>query len=153
MKQLYLDKTESEMCVSVFVKDAEVIPAGATISSMSVKDKNAEYQRYAEEYDIHFIFDDGIPQVRFYTVPQVDIVATDSDGGFIGMVGQHFDLRSDAPVCYIDRGRKCYLIASRGREFVERAPVWKHNLTEYDGVRFYSSKKDAEKENEFVETK
>lgn len=42
---------------------------------MDVTDKNQEYQRYAKDYDIQFIFDDNIPNIEFYTVPQVDVMA------------------------------------------------------------------------------
>ena len=55
MKKLYLDETQAHECMSIFIKDAEIIHAGTTIYSMSVKDKNAEYERYANEYDIHFV--------------------------------------------------------------------------------------------------
>lgn len=51
---------------------------GTTLYPMSVKDKNTEYQRYADTYDLKFIFDDDIPQIDFYTVPRVDIFAKDS---------------------------------------------------------------------------
>ena len=81
MKKLYLDAA-SNGCTAVYVKDAEVVPAGTTISSMPVKMKNREYQKYAEEYDICFIFDDHIPALPFYTVPWVDLMATDSRGGY-----------------------------------------------------------------------
>ena len=150
MKKLYLDVTEMKTCTSVSVKDAEVIRAGTTIYSMPVKDKSDEYQRFAQEYDIHFIFDDNIPQIGFYTVPQVDIMATDSDGGYIGTIGQQCDLESDAPICYIDSNRNCYLIAENGKEFLENAAVWKNCLKAYESIVFYNSKADAEKELEFV---
>lgn len=111
MKKIYLDMTQATMCIGAFVADAEVIPAGAVVSSMSVKHKNSEYERYAREYDIHFIFDDKVPAVDFYTIPMVEIIATDSAGGYIGSVGQATDLQKEIPICYIDRDKNCYLIA------------------------------------------
>ncbi|WP_245975473.1 hypothetical protein [Oceanobacillus chungangensis] len=74
---------------------------------MSVYHKNEEYQKYANDYDIQFIFDDDIPHLEFNTVPYVDIMAIDSNGGFIGTVGQQCDLESDAPICYINRDLEC----------------------------------------------
>ncbi len=53
MKKVYLDTTQANRCLSIFVNDAEVILAGTPINTMSVKYKNNEYQRLAEEYDIH----------------------------------------------------------------------------------------------------
>ena len=51
MKKRYLDAAAAG-CTAVFVKDAEVIPAGTTVHAMSAKHKNSEYQRFAEEYGI-----------------------------------------------------------------------------------------------------
>ena len=53
MKKLYLDRTQLTSCTAVFVSDAQVIDAGATVNAMSVKDKDKEYERFAREYDIH----------------------------------------------------------------------------------------------------
>lgn len=151
MRKLYLDMTAIKGgCVGVMVSGAQVIPAGATVNAMPVRDKNAEYQRYAQEYDIHFIFDDDIPTVAFYTVPQVDIVARDSAGGFIGAIGQHFDLESDTPVCYINNLWECFLIAETAKAFLRVAPFWKQQLRPYDRVVFYSSRAKAEETLEFV---
>lgn len=152
MKKLYLDETQAHECMSLFIKDAEIIHAGTTIYSMSVKEKNEEYERYADEYDIHFIFDDDIPHIDFYTVPQVDIMATDSQGGFIGTIGQMTDFESDAQICYIDNDRKCFLIAENAKDFLKCAPMWKSSLKEYNGVTFYNSKSDAEKAVEFIDS-
>lgn len=151
MKKVYLDVTQLNGPTSIWMKNTEIVRAGTTVYSMQVKDKNAEYQRYADEYDIHFIFDDNIPQIDFYTIPQVDIVATDSEGGYIGSVGKMFSLESDASICYIDKGHNCYLIADSGKEFINNAREWKVNLMPYDKVRFFLSKEDAQKEYEFLD--
>ena len=151
MKKLYLDENEAHDCMSIFIKDAEIIRAGTTIYAMSVKDKNTEYERYAKEYDIHFIFDDDIPPIDFYTIPQVDIMAIDSQGGFIGTIGQMTDFESDAQICYIDNDHNCYLIAENAKDFFKYAPMWKSRLKEYNGVMFYNSISDAKKAVEFVD--
>ena len=151
MKKVYLDQTQVHECMAIFMKDVEIIHAGTTVYPMPVKDKNAEYERFADEYDIHFIFDDDIPQIDFYTIPQVDIMATDSQGGFIGTIGQMTDLKSDAQICYIDNERNCYLIVEKSTDFLKCAPMWKKCLTEYNGVTFYNSKLEAEKDVEFLD--
>lgn len=65
MKKRYLDLTNQADCISIFVKDTQIIPAGTTLSSMPVRHKNAEYDRYARDYDIHFLFEDHLPQPIF----------------------------------------------------------------------------------------
>lgn len=153
MKKLYVDQTKNDGCVGYFVKGAELIPAGTTVSSMPVREKNDEYRRYAEEYDIHFIFDDHVPVIDFYTVPWVDIMAEDSDGGLIGMIGQNCDLESGAPVCYISRDRRCYQIAENGAAFLEKVREWKNHMTVCNEVVFYPSRKDAGRKLEFFAVK
>ena len=151
MKKVYLDQTQAHECMSIYMKDVEIIHAGTTIYSMPIKDKNAEYERFADEYDIHFIFDDDIPHIDFYTIPQVDIMAIDSQGGFIGTIGQMSDLKSDAQICYIDNRHNCYLIVEKSKDFLKYAPMWKNCLKEYNGVTFYNSKSEAEKDVEFLD--
>lgn len=151
MKKVFLDQTEATMCVGVAVNDAEVILAGATIYAMPVKDKNSEYQRYADEYDIHFIFEDNIPVLGFYTIPQVDIFAVDSQGGYIGSLGQMVDLEGEAPICYIDRNHNCFLSANNGKEFLQSVKQWKTNLIPCTEVEFYASKEEAKNKYEFLE--
>ena len=34
MRKVYLDMTQANMCIGVYVRDAEVIPAGTTINAM-----------------------------------------------------------------------------------------------------------------------
>ncbi len=150
MKKVFFDKTENTGCIGIFIRGAKVIPAGTTVYSMSVKDKSAEYQKYADEYDIHFIFDDKLPVIDFYTIPQIDIFATDSVGGFFGTVGQTTDIDANAPICYIDREHKCFMIADNGRSFINSAADWRKNKTPDEKVMFFASRPEAEKRYEFV---
>ena len=150
MNKVYLDVTKRENCPAIFIEDTEVIKSGTTIYHMNSNDKNEIYQQYADEYDIHFIFDDSIPKVSFYTVPQVDVFATDREGGLIGTVGSMTDLQSNLPICYINKNRECFLIATSGKEFLETTTNWKNNLKPYNEVIFYESKLEAEKELRFI---
>jgi hypothetical protein len=153
MRKVYLDTTQSSMCISVYVKDAEVVLAGTTINSVSVREKkkNSEYQRFADEYDIHFIFDDNVPKLDFYTIPMVDIFATDSEGGYIGSLGQVTDLQENILICYIDKDKKCYLIADNGNDFIANASNWKSNMTEYTDIEFFNSLSTAQEKYEFLD--
>ena len=150
MNKVYLDVTKRENCAAIFIEDTEVIKSGTTIYHMNSNDKNETYQQYADEYDIHFIFDDNIIKLSFYTVPQVDVFATDSEGGLIGTVGSFTDLQSDLPICYINKNKECFLIANSGKEFLETTKSWKNNLKPYNEVIFYESKLEAEKELRFI---
>jgi hypothetical protein len=153
MRKVYLDTTQSSMCISVYVKDAEVVLAGTTINSVSVREKkkNSEYQRFADEYDIHFIFDDNVPKLDFYTIPMVDIFATDSEGGYIGSLGQVTDLQENILICYIDKDKKCYLITDNGNDFIANASNWKSNMTEYTDIEFFNSLSTAQEKYEFLD--
>lgn len=153
MNKVYVDVTELNKCVCLFIEDTEVIKAGSTVYPMSSNEKNEIYQQYADNYDIHFIFDDNIPKLSFYTVPQVDVFATDSEGGLIGTVGSITDLESNSPICYINKNKKCFLIANDFKNFLERTDNWKNHLEPYNEIIFYSSKLKAEKELEFINLK
>ena len=153
VRKVFLDRTENKGPISVFIKDAEVISAGTTIYSMSVKSRNDEYQRYADEYDMRFIFDDDIPEISFYAVPQIDIFARDSKGGFWGTLGSMSDFEEKVPICYIDHERKCFRAADSGKEFFKMLQENKVELKPEEGVEFYNSKSDAESRFEFVKMK
>lgn len=151
MKKLYVDMTKNNSCSSIFMKDTEIIRAGVTIYSMPVTDRNSEYQKFANDYDIHYIFDDDDVFVDFYTIPYVDILATDSEGGYICTVGEMSDLDSEAPICYIDKNKKAFFIAENFKTFLEKVDGWKKSLVPYDEITFFSSKEEAEQEYEFFE--
>ncbi len=152
MRKVYLDITAIHgIGVCLDTKDSEVICAGTSIYSMPQSCYNQEYQRFADEYDIHFIFDGTVLNIDFYTVPQFDILATDSDGGYIGTIGGHSDLQSDYNIGYIDKNKNCFVIASSGREFVENAATWKENKKESNSLHIFASKKDAQCQFEFVD--
>ena len=151
MKKVYLDKTQVNECISIFKKDAEVIWAGTTLNVMPVNHKNSEYERFAKEYDIHFIFEDNVPTVDFYTVPLVEIFATDSIGGYIGSLGQATDLQGEAPICYIASNRKCYLAAKNGKSWLNNLAWWKQELTPLKEVEMFDSVEAAREKYEFLD--
>lgn len=152
MKKIYYDRTAETSCTSLFMRNVEIINAGTTIYSMpaGIREKEPEYQDLADNFDVHFIFDDNIPQIDFYAVPQVDIMATDGDGGYIGTIGQICDLESDAPVCYIDKNRVCYFAARSGREFLDHISDWKDHLQPCPEVSLYNSREEAACTLEFI---
>lgn len=152
MKTVYLDRTaNTQVIVILSEKDYTLLNAGTTIYSMPVREKNDEYRRYGEEYDIHFIFDDNVPVIPFYTVPQVDIFAVDGSGGYIGTVGETTDLKSGDPICYIDRNHRCYLIAETGKDFLACVGKWKEKLRPYEALEFFATMEEAKEKHEFLD--
>lgn len=152
MKKVYVDAVElakREILSVMMHEDYEIISAGTTVHSMEVTLKK-DYQHYADYHDLHFIFDDAVPSVKFYTVPQVDIIARDSLGGFIGSIGQVFDIESDASICYINKDLEAFIIAENAKVFVQNIESWKKNLKPYNKISFYRFKKEAENELAFV---
>lgn len=151
MKKVFVDRTENTECISLFSNNAEIINAGTTITSMPQSDYNDEYKRFADEYDVRFVFDNSVPMVDFYAVPQFDIMAMDSEAGYIGTIGNSSDLGSNYPIGYIDKDRNCFLIASCGKEFLENVANWKTHKQAYDGLRLFVCKEDAKSRLEFIE--
>lgn len=151
MKKIYLDKTKVTTCTSVFASGYEVVWAGAVITSMPVKYKGKEYQRYADTYDIQFIFDDDIPILDFYTIPLVDIFAVDSCGGYIGTVGEPFYLEGKAPVCYIDHDKNCFLLADNSKDFLSNVEIWKEQMKPCTSIEVFASKEEAKGKYKFLD--
>lgn len=148
--KLYLDMTEKP-CISIYIKDAEVIPAGTTVYSMPVKDKNDKYNSLAAKYDIHFIFDDHIPAIDFYSIPHIDIMATDSSGGFLGTLGEISDLNGKAQICYIDHDRNCFIAASNFKELLDHLSDWKERIIPCGEIEIFDSKEQAMERHKFIE--
>lgn len=150
-KKLYVDRSVNTGCIGIFVKGAEVIPAGTTLSVMSAREDGPEYRRLREEYDIRFLFEGSlVPSINFYAVPQVDIFAADSEGGLFGTVGGITDMEGDAPICYVDRAGNCFYIAPDGRSFLNSLPDWKKNMVPAADIQFFASRQEAVREKEFV---
>ncbi|MFD2630016.1 hypothetical protein [Oceanobacillus kapialis] len=151
MRKIYLDRTAFSGAIVVDLEDTEIISAGTTINSMGVHDRNEEYQKHANDYDIQIIFDDDIPHLEFFTVPHVNIMAKDSNGGFIGTVYQQCDSESDAPICYINRDLECFIIFENVEDFLSNIGTWQDNMKPYDEITVYRSKAEAETELEFID--
>lgn len=151
MRKIYVDAALKKQCSSVFIKNVKVVLAGTPVYVMTIKDKNEEYQHFADSYDIHFIFEDDVPQIDFYTVPMVEIFAVDSAGGYIGSVGRPTDLQENIPICYIDKNRNCYLIANNGTEFLKIVHRWKNRMKPYSNIDCLESIEVAKGKYEFLD--
>lgn len=151
----YLDMTQAKGCFGVIPENGEtIVLTGVSVYSMplSVKRKEGEaYEDFARKYGIHFIFDDCIPEIDFYTIPRIEVAATDNNGGFIASVGEPFSLRDPVPLIYISADRKAYLITEDSSKFLSIASEWKEKLTPYDEIALYASKEDARKEYPIID--
>ena len=77
MERVYVDMSQVDgACVGVFVSGKEVVPVGTTVYSMLVEDRDEEYQRYADEYDIHV----APETVYTATLATIDFMKTDGKG-------------------------------------------------------------------------
>lgn len=151
----YIDVTKTEGCIGLIPENGETIVfTGVSINSMplSVKSKEGElYADFARKYGIHFIFDDEIPEIDFYSVPRLDIAATDDAGGFIASVGEPFSLSGSARLVYISPDRHTYLITDNSSEFPSIVSDWKTRLSPFDGSRLYTSKEKAKEDYDIID--
>lgn len=144
-KKLYYDLTDVKNCIGFFSSKMEIVPAGTAVSTMPLHYRNAEYQRFSEELDIHFFFGNDKPDIDFFTVPYLEIVARDSMGGYFALSEE------ELPVWYLDRGKQCYFIAANLSAFRNLGADWRRNMVKSDEVMVFSSKEAAQEVLEFLE--
>ena len=155
MNKIYVDVTQfhTQDGLGIFVEGYQPVLAGTSVSAMDLEDYNDEYKRFADEFDIHFIFEDNIPQIDFYTVPMVEIFAKDSHGGYIGSLGESVNLYKDIPICYIDKNKQTYIIAKTGKEFLDDVSHWKDNFVLYEDIEIFDSLQAAKSQYNFLNIK
>lgn len=150
-KQQYYDCDSRFECSSFLANGRSVMPAGTTIYSMPIKSRKDEYCQIRQECDIAFVFDDMIIEPAFYSVPRFDIMAIDSKGGYLGMLGNICDLEDGRPVYYIDAQWNTYQVAKDGHDFIQNMKEWKENLVPTDDMSLFTTKNDAKQVFSFVE--
>ncbi|MDO4478687.1 MAG: hypothetical protein Q4B73_06600 [Lachnospiraceae bacterium] len=144
MQKLYLDKTDPALaCTSIISTEAMIVPAGTTMYAMPVSDKNEEYEKLADNKDIHFIFEDHVPAIDFYTIPHIDIFAYDSSGGFLGTVGEMTDLESAAQIIYIGYDHKCYVAGQSLKHLLSKGKNWRNNMKRWTKIQIFTSSEEA----------
>lgn len=155
MKKLYVDMSEIKGGFGIAEEDdTEILMSGVIIESMPIEERDENkkfYRKYKEEYDIRFIFDDDIPNISFFTIPEFYIIASDSDGGYIGGIGSGFDLWNSNPIYYISSELKCYLINKSSKKFMKSPRGWRSSLMPCDKITIYKSKAEAEKYVNFLD--
>lgn len=145
----YLDMTHLPDSLGTFIDTKEEwVAAGTIISSMPIEDKNEIYHKYAKEYDIHFVFDNNIPTPTFYCVPLIEIIAYDSQNGYIGV--SHY-LHNQHFICYINKNKECFKVAKNLSEFLIHIDHWEKLLRPCHDIHIYTSFKQAKEEHEFIQ--
>lgn len=144
MKKLYVDRKELGGCTGIFLRDTQVIAAGAEINAAPVKMKGPATRRLGEELGIYVIFADALPELPIYTVPHTYIVATVKDGGYIAVL-------EDSPAYYLHPAGKCYEIAQGIRALLQLEPDWRERMTQTENIRIFPSKEAAKQELEFLD--
>ena len=150
----YLDMTKTPGFGIMSDPGDTIVFTGVSINAMplSVKKREGElYEDFARKYGFRFIFDDKKPEIDFYSVPSLDIAATDDKGGFLASVGQPFDLHDPVPLVYISPDRRCYLITENSTEFLSIVSHWRSRLTPFEGVKLYRDKAQAKGEYPIVD--
>lgn len=114
-------------------KAQEPVCTGKVILSMTVTEKQEKaYQILAEEYDVRFIFDDAIPKLEFYPIPQLGIFAIDSLGGCFGSTNVVVDISEEnAPIYYVNNELQYYYLAANLLAFIQLVvfqPEWKKGI-------------------------
>lgn len=139
---------------AILSTEYEIIPAGTRIYAMPVNEKHAEYDRFAQQYDVHFIFEDAVPAAAFYAVPRIDVFAHDSRGGFFASCEGCPDIASEHPVCYITEDKQIYRAAQNLKALIDMlkdGQDWRARMSPMDGIHLYPAKEDAQRALDFAE--
>ena len=149
MRTVYYDWNDITVgAVGVFLRDARVMPAGVTVCAMPAQEKGEQgYQEYAGK-DVHFFFDDALPQIDFYSVPRLDVFASTTDG-LLATLGESSDVEGEAPIVLIDAQKRVFR-AARNMMDMLTSTNWKDGIREETEVRIYENRAAAMAENEFI---
>jgi hypothetical protein len=152
LKRIYYDYEqfrEEDGPTSLFISDAEAVPAGTEVFAIPVKYKSDEYAVVAGKTGVHFIFEDGILEKPFYSVPYLCIFATDGGEGFFAC-RQIPDLASEEPIYYVPGREKVYQVAESLEELISGGQRWQKKMRWSKKIKLYDSKSKAEANEPFV---
>lgn len=127
-----------------------IVPTGTTIRATNLAQETESrelYEKLACDFGINFIFDNTIPQINFYAIPQIDIFATDNFGGYWATIGGRTDISNETdPICFIDNKQCTFFVSKNLNNFIYPLDTIDErikNKTPIDYITFYESKKDA----------
>ena len=94
----------------------------------------------------HFFFDDDVPNLNFYAVPELCIIGYDSTGGYFATTAEDFSFQDNSPLFYVSAENRVYSIKGESSQLLTGQYHWRENLEPSDDVKIYPSKLMAEKE-------
>lgn len=153
MRTIYFDMGELNRfgALGLLSSEAKVLPAGTVIHTEQAKVRKElpQYQEMAKRAGVFFFFEDeDIPNAPFFTVPYMELVARDRDGGWYGRAESIGDgvycVTPDGAVFLVSEGMERFsgrlLAGEEVRELWEPVPE----------LRVYPSKAEAAREVELV---
>ena len=135
MRTIYIDYGEVSQSgpLGIFSCEVQILYAGTVLHTeqAKVRAEVPQYQEMAERAGIYFFFEDEeLPEIPFYAVPSLELVARDREGNWYG--------RAE------DLGEGVYCVTPEGAAF--RVELWEP----VPELRVYPSKAEAAREVELV---
>ena len=153
MRTIYFDMGELNRfgALGLLSSEAKVLPAGTVIHTEQAKVRKElpQYQEMAERAGVFFFFEDEeLPEIPFYAVPSLELVARDREGNWYG---RSEDLR-EGVYCVTPEGA-AFRVSERMGRFSGRLPAGEEVRELWEPVpelRVYPSKAEAAREVELV---
>lgn len=154
----YIDASENRAFGLLLLDDegkpVDIVLAGISVSQMPPSERREEYIQL-EQQGIYFFFGEDVPPINFYTVPKVDLFATDGKGGYWGTVGTITDVTDlESPVCYIDKERHAFKVAANLQSLLFPLETVAKRLQHREpitGIAFFNSLAEAEEQYDFFD--
>lgn len=146
MRTIYVDLGELDQsgALGLFSSKVRILPAGAVIRTeqAEIRAEVPRYQEMAERAGVFFFFEDEeLPEIPFYAVPSLELVARDREGNWYG---RSEDLR-EGVYCVTPEGA-AFRVSERMGRFSGRLLAGEEVREMWEpapGLRVYPSKAEA----------
>ena len=153
MRTIYVDLVELDQsgALGLISSKVRILPAGAVIRTeqAEIRAEVPQYQEMAERAGIYFFFEDEeLPEIPFYAVPSLELVARDREGNWYGRAE---DL-GEGVYCVTPEGA-AFRVSERMGRFSGRLLAGEEVREMWEpapGLRVYPSKAEAAREVELV---
>ena len=153
MRTIYVDLGELDQsgALGLISSKVQILPAGAVIRTeqAEIRAEVPRYQEMAERAGVFFFFEDEeLPEIPFYAVPSLELVARDREGNWYG---RSEDLR-EGVYCVTPEGA-AFRVSERMGRFSGRLLAGEEVRELWEPVpelRVYPSKAEAAREVELV---
>ena len=142
--KIYCDLTQEETCVGILPSPGtELILTGTLVHTEPEALRGFPLAvRLAEGCDVHFWFGQ-VPEAPFYTVPQTEVFARDSRGGYFA-AADHPALDWSGPLYYIDGGLVCHRLTPAGKNLAGAGESWRQTMVISGEVQVFPDRAAAE---------